>query len=469
VRAAAEAGLPDLGRPSIVLIVLDTMRADHLECAGTPMGGARGFTPTLDRLAARGTRFKNAYANAPWTLPSHASLFTGCEPHRHGQDNPALTGNPEEIRIDPRLALPGRFTTMAAAFRELGYQTLGISENPWVGPLTALDDGFGHFWELRQDGTSRAPFPPPQGKDLTCHKVTYLCRNFFDRFFHLGNPFLLFVNYMTCHLPYRPTWQFRRAFAPDVTLDELLELRSDTWLLRQREGRLGNAQTAQLRRLYLAAVAQADAAVAEVLDLLKERQLLDNTLCIVLSDHGECIGHHGFFDHHFNLFDDLLRVPLIVAHPKLQAPRVIETPVQLSDLLPTLLQLVGAGSLGTRLNLPGPLLPLGEDSRTPEGAARPLFFLLRRGSRVLVSLRDKLPPATIARLDRDLLGVKRGDAKAVLSSDGELTLFDTARDPEEKTNLAATHAETARALAALLGAHFGGSGIPIPEVRHEQR
>jgi len=223
-----------LGRPNVVLLVLDTMRADHLECAGAFRGSARDFTPNLDRLARSAVRFTNAFANAPWTLPSHGSLFTGREPQEHKQTHEAVLVGGKRIRLKTEAHLPGRFTTLASALRALGYQTLGISQNPWVGRLTTQDHGFGLFWELW--APDRLPFPPRKGKDLSLHKVSYAFRHFLEKKRDPARPFFLFVNYITCHLPYRPAWKFRRKFVPGFPPDYLLDMTSHNWLPLKEEG-----------------------------------------------------------------------------------------------------------------------------------------------------------------------------------------------------------------------------------------
>jgi arylsulfatase A-like enzyme len=458
-----EPEVPFLDRPSIALLVLDTMRADHLECARALPGSAAGFTPNLDALAGRGIRFANAFANAPWTLPSHASLFTGREPHEHGQCHAALVYDGEDVSLKPEARLPGRFNTLAAALGELGYQSVGISQNPWVGTFATQDFGFGRFWELWQREPGRLPFPPPAGDDLDIHKITYFSRGFFDTMLDRSRPFFLFANYINCHLPYEPAWPFRQRFAPGFPSEDVLSLSSRNWLPRKEEGKLGPEAIAHLRRLYLAEVAEVDAAVGEFVALLQERGLLDTTLIIVLSDHGECIGHHGFFDHQFNLFDDLLRVPLIMAHPKLPPSPAIETPVVLSDLFPTVLEFIGARRMRERLGLPGRIMPLAAGTGSAEARERPLFSLYRRGSRVLVEVRHSLPAAVAARLDRDLFGVRKGDWKAVLASDGELVLFNAARDPGEEENVARKEPGVARELGALLKEHFDNGALPFPK------
>ena len=440
------------------------MRADHLECSGKLEGAKPGFTPNLDGLAARGVRFENAFANAAWTLPSHASLFTGQEPHIHGQSHAAVVEGVKKIRIKEEATLRGRFTTLAAALREVGYQTLGLSQNTWVGSISSQDHGFDRFWELWLQDQSKLPFPPQKGDDLELHKVTYAARHFMDNAYDTDRPLFLFVNYITCHLPYQPAWSFRSRFVRGFPPEELLEVTSHNWLTMQHEGTLGDKALPYLRNLYLAEVAEVDAAVGQLAGLLKARGLLDNTLFIVTSDHGECLGQHGFFDHQFNLYDDLLRVPLTMSHPKLPGGSKESTPVQLSDLLPTVLHMVGAEAQQKRLALPGRIMPLdGKSGGTGSGGDRPLFFQFRRGSLVLAQLKSTLPADTVARLDRDLFAVRHGAWKAILTSDGEFLVFNTEKDAGEEQNQATQDKDRARALLALLKDHYGGKGLPFPE------
>src|SRR5262245_9771618 len=134
LRPARQAAPID-ARPSFVLAVLDTMRADAVSCYGS----VAGTTPTLDRLAAGGLRYTRAFAQAHWTLPSHATLFTGLAPSRHGVDwrRPEATGD---------------LTTLAERLRDGGYETVGVSENPWVTSAFHLDQGFERFSGVREEG-----------------------------------------------------------------------------------------------------------------------------------------------------------------------------------------------------------------------------------------------------------------------------------------------------------------------------
>jgi len=448
---------PAARRPHIVLLVVDALRRDFVGC----YGGEDDATPALDRIAAEGVRFANAYANAPWTLPSHASLFTGLPPEVHRQTHVAVEETEGRVGIAAAARLPGRHTTMAAALKELGYQTVGISQNPWVGPLSTQDHGFDHFWEPARP--SSLPFPERQGEDLRFHPVTYCFRKFLELRRAPERPLFLFVNYIACHLPYDPPELYRQRFLQGPAPRRLAEVESGNWLVKQEAGELDGGAAERLRELYRAEAAYADAAVDELRAELEAARLLDDTLLIATSDHGECIGHHDFFDHQFNLYEDLLRVPLVVRGAALEPGAVCAELVQLSDLLPTVLAAAGGDAVRARLRLPGtPLLDARGPARIP---ARPLFFMFRRGSRVLARLKGILGPAAWARLDRDLFAVRDGAMKLILAGDGEQELYDLAADACEERPLVRPEKEAA--LRAALAQRYAGAGVGFPEISGE--
>ena len=449
---AAPPALP--GRPHIVMFVADTLRADTLGCYGAKVKA----TPRIDALAAGGILCTRAYANAPWTLPSHASLFTGFPPEIHGQTHAAVTMAGGAVGVKAEAALPGRFTTLAAALKEIGYQTAGLSQNLWVGPLSTQDHGFDRFVELREEKTPLYVEAPGGGRE---HKVTHFTRRFLAEARDPSRPLFLFINNMTCHLPYDPPPYLRQRFFQGMPsdLEKLARVKSNTWLTMVQNGELDEDAMWHLRDLYQGSVAELDAVAGGVLDVLDGAGLLDTTLFVFLSDHGECIGHHGFYDHLFNLYDDLVRVPLILSHPALAGGQVREDLVQLSDLFPTILRALGQERILARLALPGQVLPLVPGAPPADG---PLFMLFLRGSRVLEGLRAELAPATVARLDRDLFGVIEGTHKLVLAHDGEALLFDLAADPGEERNLAQDAPQMVESMAELLRAAYGTRGYAVP-------
>jgi arylsulfatase A-like enzyme len=296
-------------RPSIVLAVLDTVRVDDVSAYGK----VAGTTPTVDALARSGLRYAHAYANASWTLPSHATLFTGLLPHEHG----VRTGSN---------ALPDDIPTLAERLRAAGYETVAISENPWIGEANHTSRGFEHYECLDRYGVG------PSGPDISEVVGDWLRLRSPDR------PFFLFVNIMDAHADYKV--RDVNPFLPaGVTADAARHVSQDPRDYICVHG-TRDADLAVLRGLYRGDVHAADAKLGRVLARIE-----GHPLTVVLSDHGECFGERGLFGHDIGLADALLHVPLVVHGLPGIAPAVIETPVQLADVLPSLLAWVGAPPL----------------------------------------------------------------------------------------------------------------------------
>ncbi len=454
----------EIGKPNLVLIVVDTLRFDHV---GSGKGEDDGsITKNIDALAQTGVRFSTAYSNAPWTFPAHASLFTGFGPEVHKQTHAVVYDKDGGPAVKEEAYLPGRFETLAAVLRKNGYQTIGISQNPWVGRFSTQNTGFERFWELWSE-TQQFPFTPRAGDDLEMDKVAYAFRHFLDKIKRGESPFFLFVNYITCHLPYTPEARFRNKHVRGFPPDSVFTLTSHNWLERKDAGQLGEEEIGYLQKLYRAEVEQVDAAIGEVVALLKSRDAFDNTLFIVTSDHGECIGHHGLFDHQFNLFDDLVKIPLVMHHPKLSSGKTVSVPVQLSDIFPTVLELFGLRGERRRLKLPGMVIPLdpAREGKAPPGG-RPLFFLYRKGSRVLRLAKEHISEAMFQQYNRDLCGVRKGKWKLILTDAGTVFLYDMETDPQEKNNLTDdAHKTVVEELLSLLRTHYQDASLPFSRLK----
>ena len=320
--------------PSILLVVVDTVRAD----AVSAYGEVSGTTPTMDAIAARGVRYSRAFSNANWTLPSHASLFTGLFPFRNG------------VRTS-RDKLPTSVRTLAERLRAAGYQTAGFSENPWVGPSTNLQRGFDRFDELDilHGG------PGKIGEALT----DWLRGRRRDA------PFFLFVNLMDAHWEYQV--RDENPFLPpgvDADAARAVSQRPEDYICNHAAP---PSDCAVLRGLYLGGVAAADRKLGDLLRRMHDAGADHDVITVVLSDHGEHLGCDGNFVHDFGLAQVLLHVPLLVAGLPGVAPGVVGEPVQLVDVMPSVLRWAGLPAEG---NLPGRSLPT--DGRTT-GPPRPLF------------------------------------------------------------------------------------------------
>lgn len=267
-------------RPNIVLISVDTLRADRLP-----------VSPRIDAWAKRhATVFQNAVAQAPWTLPSHASMLTGLDALRHGV-NHSFQAAPEEL------------TTLAERLRDAGYVTAGISGGAWLDPQYGLAQGFERYrsWRREQRGD----------EELEAHAA--LAARWLGE---LQVPFFLFLHTFDVHDFNAPHRRARAAPRP-------------------------NDPHADLVQLYEQAVSHMDERVGTLLERLESLDLHRRTIVVLTSDHGEDLGEDGVFGHG-SLRDQVLRVPLLVASPGgRSAGRVIDEQVRSVDLVPTLLDLAG--------------------------------------------------------------------------------------------------------------------------------
>jgi choline-sulfatase len=292
---------PVKGRPSgaglnVLLVTLDTTRADRLGC----YGHASARTSRLDRLAAEGVRFENAIAVAPITLPSHASIMTALYPFEHG------------VRNNGNFYLAERFETLASVLRTRGYRTAAFVSSFILDGRYGLARGFETYDDRMEDA-------PALGSGLEAERrgdrTAQALARWLDGYAALGAsaPFFAWLHLYDPHEPYRPPPPFGELFASDP---------------------------------YDGEVAFADQTVGTILDKLGQLGLLDRTLVAVVADHGESLGDHGEETHSMFLYEGAIRVPLILWRPGiLPAAKVVATPVRTLDLSPTILDILGAPPL----------------------------------------------------------------------------------------------------------------------------
>ena len=307
-------------RPSILLVVIDTLRAD----AVSAYGAQDGTTPTLDALAADGRLYTRAYSPSPWTLPSHASLFSGAAIDEHG------------VGLHGRVVLPAGVRTLAERLQAVDYETAAFSENALVSPLFGFEQGFDHFAVRGAEEQFAA------NRSLVIDGREEVAGGLERR--DPSRPFFVFLNLYDPHEPYvvrrdnpflptgATTAQGKRAGAGGRTSHRICE-------------RLpGPAEVALLRGLYLGDVAAADRKLATVLELLRAAAP-SRLLTVVTSDHGEHFGEHRLLDHEFSVREAVLHVPLVV-HGAGLAPERVEQPVELRDVTRSVLDWAGADTAG---------------------------------------------------------------------------------------------------------------------------
>jgi arylsulfatase A-like enzyme len=271
---------------NLLVITLDTMRADRLP----PYGFTGVVTPALDRLAAEGTLFEQSFAAAPLTLPSHATLFTGMYPPRLGvRDN---TGAP----------LSADFQTLAEILGERGLATGAFVASAVLAPRRGLNQGFGTYSMGTSPGCPGSPRARRPADDVVSEAVTWLAH-------HDSTPFFVWVHLYDTHRPYQLPDDYARSYADP----------------------------------YAAAIAFEDAQIARLISHLEARNLLDDTLMVVAGDHGESLGEHGEDSHGMFIYQEALRVPLIMRGPGV-VPRRVSAPVRLVDVMPTVLDMFGVGT-----------------------------------------------------------------------------------------------------------------------------
>jgi arylsulfatase A-like enzyme len=383
--------------PNVLLVVLDTTRSDRLSLYGYE----RETTPNLERLAASSTVYDTAYATSTWTAPSHASLFTGLYPHGHGVTQMAWD-------------LPAAQETLAELLRDAGYDTVGIVGNPMVGRRLGFDQGFDEYYETWEESAAGEGTHPA---------VRHLER-FLDN--RGSRPFLAFVNLIEPHSPYDSGKTYRGEFVAE----DPPALEQNHWRAYYRGRKtFSDRELRHLGDLYDAELRYADELVGRLVALLEERRLLDETVLVVTSDHGENLGDHGMLDHVFSLYETTVRIPLLVRFPGVFEPgRRVSAPVQLVDLFPTLLGLAGVERAGGH----------GIDLRGPVPADdRPVLLSYDYPRQAFVALGRGAHHPALAEYKRRLFALRLHDLKLIVGDDGHLEFYDLAADPAERNDLAA--------------------------------
>lgn len=392
---------------SLVLVSLDTLRADHLGSYGY----ARDTTPFLDALAAEGVLFEHYVAAASSTRPSHMTMFTSLQPSVHGATE--NTG----VRT-----LPVSATTLAELLRGAGFATAAVTEDGAIDRTRGFGRGFGFYVENR-DATSA---------DLRTGHVEKTFATGLDWLgSHRDRRFFLFLHTYQVHNPFTPPAAYDRFFTGDPgPLAPPPELRSD-WD----------------PRLYDREIRYTDDQVRALVDSLKDLGVLENAYLVVTSDHGEAFLEHGFVAHGANVHREVVDVPLVVVGPDVPAGRRLANPVPMVDLMPTLLGLLGVAPTGAEMGRSQAALVRGAPEPPPE--PRPIYSEAWAERAYRAHGFDLVPQPTLA--------LRLGDRKLVRARTGKggedafrYELYDLARDPLETEDLFARDPAAADDLMMLL-------------------
>jgi len=445
---SARAAAPE--KPNILLIMIDTLRADHVSCYGYP----KPTTPNLDRLASEGVRFDTVYTAAPWTMPSTMSFLSSLYPTVHGATS-----------YERRASL--RVPTLAKRLKRLGYaRTAAFTSNPTVNARFGFANGF----DLYDDYTIALTYelglfdadPAARAKSLvdsvTAPAVTRAADEWLTKNGRAQAPWFLFLLYFDPHFAYVPPPPWHRKFDPHPDAPSRKRPISPFDLLKKDST---PDDLEHVVALYDGEVGHTDACIGRLVDRLDALGLRDDTLVVVISDHGEEFLDHGNILHGNTLHGELTRAILIFRQPgsKLPAGRIVTAPATHIDLVPTLLDYIGAPpdpecQGKTRLPAllaasPPPAPPSGTVPPGPTSPTRPT------GPTPALALDKEEPFFLEGTTPRESFrAVILGPWKLIrdLESASE-QLYHLPSDAAERKNLAAQHPDLCARLRTLLYAH----------------
>ncbi len=388
-------------RRNVLVISVDTLRADHLGCYGY----TRATSPRIDAIAKEGVLFEQVVAPAPWTLPSYGSFFTGCSPamhragvntdkeHRFGRDEDGTKKELEVLRSD----LPTLAETLAAA----GYATAGFQANSFLRAKNGLSRGFDRyvFYQYRSDF----------GADLATKWIEG----------HRGRPWFCFLHVMDVHQPYAPPPPYDTKFSK-VSFEEVADYPPNIDELRAKKP--DEATRKLLVDEYDGAIASVDERIGLVLDKLKQLGELDRTLVVIHSDHGEEFWEHGGYEHGHAEHEEVLHVPLVLRMPgKLPEGARIAPRVRGIDVMPTIVALLGI--------------------QPPSGIEGKSLLPLVEGKSE--SPRECISEATLHGA-REIKALTSGSERLTLAGNVPGVLYDLAADPGETRDLRSDREERAK-------------------------
>lgn len=443
-RAEAALPAPPPSSPNILVVLVDTLRADHLSSYGYP----RKTSPEMDKLASEGVLFENAHAASSWTLPSHVSLMTGRPLFEH------------QTELKP---LDTRFRTIAEEFQSRGYRTGAFSANTFfVTRHRGLDRGFMHFEDFFHsvgDMVSRTfvgrkfwhalMYRRLGYEDIMSRKRAPEVNDATLRWIGRSEkrPFFAFLNYFDVHDPFLPPQPWRSKFS---------KMRSPGGAVNSFRDRFGENVSPEERQgeidAYDGSIAYTDEMIGRLLQELRRRGL-QNTIVVITSDHGEMLGEHNLYLHRVCLCREVIRVPLVILWPgHIPAGVRITTPVANTNLAATLIDLLGE----KKSPFPGP--SLAQLWQSPE-SAKDWPWPLAEMAQFRFERHKNIP-------------AYHGAMAALVSSQWQYItneglgeeLYDLVRDPEQNLNLAKTPqgAPVARKFATHLKMLRGQQGSPVP-------
>lgn len=395
--------------PNVVFIVIDALRQDHLGCYGYN----RNTSPGIDELARQGVIFNNAFSSSPWTKPSVASFYTSLHPNNHRTLN--------QYKMLPESAL-----TFAEILKNQGYRTYYLNAgNVSIGKKFNFHQGFDYYFNKRID-------------------AGLLTDNFLSLLPELRNKrFFSYIHYMDTHLPYNKN-KYNEWFVKNKPIEPPFEpgkINHNIVKDLDVSHRLSPGDKEYLESLYDGQIRFVDENIKRIIGALRDNNMLENTLVIITSDHGEEFWDHNNFEHGHTMYNELLEVPLIIVGNQLK-PLKPDTPVSLIDLLPTVIKILGIND--TNYHLKGvSFLNLLEGKK--EGPGRPIFAMgtlygdekycvIKDNRKIIINTGNK-------KEKKNLVGCR---------NKSKFEFYDMAKDPLETENLANAQPKNAARLKNIL-------------------
>jgi arylsulfatase A-like enzyme len=451
--------------PNVIILLLDTSRARNFSCYGYE----RPTSPHIDTIATEGTLYEQAIAPGCWSLPSQVSLLSGMFPSKHGA---------HELHLSYAHGYP----LLPEVLQEAGYHTLGISPNSWMSDEFGVTYGFDRYlklWQYRHTMPANTTAASKPSQVVTQKLNQLYSRHIFprrNRVRHVNRhlkkllattpePFFLYTIYWDMHLPYYPRGRHAtRWLTPGMDPRQARQVNRNHLRYFAGQVSMSKEDFTVLRAYYDGALATIDEEIGALIAHLRQRDILDHTLLIITSDHGENLGEHGLMSHAYSLHDTLIHVPLIIRYPESFPPGLrVSRQVQLTDLFPTVLDVLQLDFPHVRQELQGVSLLTPEPDALEE---RPAYaeMLAPHPSMQTVNRRAGLPEHTPrAAYDRALRCLRTPTHKIIWASDDQHALYDLRQDSYETTNRFADEPELAAELLDTLAAWQPPSGLPLHE------
>lgn len=424
--------------PNLLIVVMDTQRAANMGCYGY----RRPTTPNIDAIAAEGVTCLNNISPGSWTLPSHASLWTGRYVTSHG-------ATLRHEYLEPGLLV------LPEVLAEMGYATGGICNNAWAGHTAGTHRGFSWFPTRPELGSLKGEYASrlealldarAEERDKCSLFHVTLGTDWIEEQRRHNKPFFLYINCTEPHLRCWPPQPYRRRFLlRGVSDEEARAVEQAAWKITTGNVELTKRDWRIIKSLNDGETATLDARLKVLFDYLRETGLMDDTILIVTSDHGDELGEHPpFMAHVMTVYDTVVRVPLVIRYPKaLPAGREIRRFTQTLDIFPTVMDILGCKDKSVLGNLQGSSILnhlRGKGCRT---------WALAEHDRAMQCFERYLscdPNADIRWVDRSLKAYYRGRYKYIWASNGNDELYDLSQDPVEKRNLAAKQPKRVQAM-----------------------